>query len=489
MRRTHRLTSVLLLVLIIGAATFAATRPGQAAPAGPSLGEPVRIVGLDPAGAPVEVGTITVNAFEDPYQYQPSMELRAGERLVLIDLAVTNSSAQPVDLFDVTPDAVDAEGRLISGNDMLRGESDPRPGFWRGFDRSLGAFYNPGEVAPGETRAGVWLFAVADNVPIAQVLYYPSGSLSEIEQAVPVLDLRAVPPGYGDRVLVVAADPFSDYTGSLEIAAFPPRDLVEPSGAAAAMDTRPVGVTFWIKNTDAKTVTIRPNDFLVLDAEGFPSRWEEVERTAEEATVDPTLYGAELAPGESVTGFLGFRIRAESSVAAVVYHPVTWKMDILGQAGVVPTDPLPTPTPPTIVEGPDGYVVVTPGCEGVAEWSWALEERLTSADDRVAEELAEVDDITTADPAMLREAAAIYRQLADEQAASTPPPAAAAFGDAVVAAYRDLAAALEALAEAIESGDQARVDAAIGAFESIGTDVDPAFESLAAACPEADYPF
>jgi hypothetical protein len=142
-----------------------------------------------------------------------------------------------------------------------------------------------------------------------------------------------------------------------------------------------------------------------------------------------------------------------------------------------------------VIEGPDGPVALTPGCEGVAEWTWALAERVASLEDRVAEEFAAVDDITTADPATIRALADVYRQVADELAASAPPPPAAAFGEAVVALFRDVAAALEALAAAIEAGDQGRVEAAVTAFESIGTDVDPAFDALAAACPEADYPF
>jgi hypothetical protein len=98
------------------------------------------------------------------------------------------------------------------------------------------------------------------------------------------------------------------------------------------------------------------------------------------------------------------------------------------------------------------------------------------------------EDLSTADPAKVREAAATIRAAADAVARSDPPEVAQATNDAFARILTQLADASDALADALESGDRARIDAAIADIEaldaSFDSEVGPVFEELAAACPE-----
>ena len=97
--------------------------PISAQDAGPTIGDPVPVVG--PEGT--EVAVITVDDLSDPFEdYDPGSPPERGSHFVLVTMTVENTGSRPLS-FD--PNAValqDADGFVYSPSRVFRGdEPDP----------------------------------------------------------------------------------------------------------------------------------------------------------------------------------------------------------------------------------------------------------------------------------------------------------------------------------------------------------------------------
>jgi hypothetical protein len=165
-----------------------------------------------------------------------------------------------------------------------------------------------------------------------------------------------------------------------------------------------------------------------------------------------------------------------------------------------PLNPPPTPTPPPVTPvieptaeptAGDRSITPTPGCEGVVEWVEDWVNRLEAFAAIHGEILdADAQELGSLDPALLRRAAADLRALAIEQAGSGPPAVAVAANAALVGLFNRLADAIDRVADAVESGDQAAIDAATAdltaSIDSLNEDAAAAFDALVETCPELE---
>jgi hypothetical protein len=144
---------------------------------------------------------------------------------------------------------------------------------------------------------------------------------------------------------------------------------------------------------------------------------------------------------------------------------------------------------PESTAGQGTAVTRSPECDEVVAWANESQTRF----DELAVLLGPVAnaDATTlaiADPDTLREAVAALRDAAVGQTGSNPPPMATAVNDALVELFNDLANNLDALADAIDTGDQAAIAAAATSVTEVNAalanfETSPAFVELVQACP------
>jgi hypothetical protein len=233
----------------------------------------------------------------------------------------------------------------------------------------------------------------------------------------------------------------------------PPQD--EGSGSVL-VGGRYVAFPVTIRNLSDEPLAVDPDDFSVIDSLGY-AYGEYPRNAAESDPTGPILQPNDrLAPGATASGLIRFHLFDGSDPIAVFYTTDDNRRVSLAEPGFPPP---PAESEPLVV--PDGTVVVTPGCEGVVAWG----ESLIATFERLETELGEAgelpDDLSTADPATLRQVAAVFRTAAAEQAESNPPEVARAANDAWVRVLSYAADGYEAIADAVESGDRTRIDAVV----------------------------
>jgi hypothetical protein len=298
----RRIASVgaLLTVLVLSSAGVALAQsasPGATAPPA-ATGGAVPIV--DAAG--IQVGTVTVKNLADPFMgFDQNAPPPEGSRYVLLTT-----------VFEAAEDqALTAEpgGIVLQSSDgFLVGPSRvPRPP-----DAVIPEIQSQ-QMAPGDRISGVIGYIVPDTLDVARVVYRADGSrfLPLVETAksasvpvgtaVPFIDAEGV--ARGTVTVREVVDPFTDFDpGS------PP-----PDGQRFVM------VTPVFEASEAATMQEDPNWVYLVDDRGFVYRIAYV-RPAEGFAM-PGLEGQTLAPGDRVSGVVGFVLPADARVATVIYAP------------------------------------------------------------------------------------------------------------------------------------------------------------------------
>lgn len=133
----------------------------------------------------------------------------------------------------------------------------------------------------------------------------------------------AVPSGVGPAV--GSAVPYYGQDG-VQIGTITVDEIVEPFEDYDEFSTPQRGyhftlITVSISNTGTRPFEVSPSSFVVIDDEGFIASSAFVGRGTDPAIPDLEFMEA-LAPGDSVTGALGFEIFNESAVGQVIFRPV-----------------------------------------------------------------------------------------------------------------------------------------------------------------------
>ena len=453
--------AILVLTALAGpASTVAARQTDPAAPAGPNVGDPVRVANFDR----VELGTITVIGVEDPYEaaFRPP---DPGTRLVFVCLFLAQTAADPIYVNVDDFSAVDAAGVVYDTLDPGLAPDDC-PSFY-GTDWS-----------PGTTDTGGIVFQLPAGADLAQIVFAYADRLQ------PLVDLRPHRPRFDEPVAIIGGDGSEVAT----IAVSPPTGPGTPTGDDGyQFFTYPVSIT----NTGDLPFAVDPRDFYLVDNEGWETS-ESPRGVAESDPAGPYLQPNEtLAPGASAGGLVRFRVRNGVEPVAVVLQHEDDHLVYLADSGTPLV--LPVSTSAAIPPSATGTspTITTPGCEGIVEWIDALLARFEATGDDSA--LAQVnaareDDAPRAlDPVLVRQAAAEARAMADEQAATATPAVAAEANRLIVDAMRQVAEHLDAVADALAANDQAATDAALAGLQSVDFDAFiAALEALGESCPELE---
>jgi hypothetical protein len=132
-------------------------------------------------------------------------------------------------------------------------------------------------------------------------------------------------------------------------------------GFVPAEGTHPVMVQVQVENSGEMPFELRPDQVIVQDNDGYLWRQSNVPRVVEEIVI-PDLQRVVLAPGDRVTGMVGFQIPTQASVATVLLSPESSRLlvmssiadvgDGLGDLGdaIAYTDP---------VSGAEGEITIT----------------------------------------------------------------------------------------------------------------------------------
>lgn len=169
-----RLPRVFALIVAVAIAVVglisAANRPATAQDASPPAGEapePVPYVDADER----ELALLDVSEVVDPFDDAPAgAEAEAGERRVLVAVAVENTGDDPLPLNPATILLRDTAGFLYGVDPDLQGElesaSDPDAD-------PIGPALEEGDVAPGDTVDGTLGFVVDEDADLSEVLFVP----------------------------------------------------------------------------------------------------------------------------------------------------------------------------------------------------------------------------------------------------------------------------------------------------------------------------
>lgn len=204
-------------------------------------------------------------------------------------------------------------------------------------------------VVPG-LLLGASPMALAQDVVLQDVLYLPSSYRS-----IPLVQVGAVAgPPIGSPVPFTATDG-SQATITLQ--------LTDPVTGTTNAPARFVGLSTVWENTGATVYDVNPSEVYLRTAAGdlvYPAG---VYR--EDVTTLPDLAAQPLAPGDRISGFLGYQVPVDATIVAVDYWPESNRRAMLADlvgGGPVPTPgPVVTPAPAASVTPPPAMPSPTPG--------------------------------------------------------------------------------------------------------------------------------
>lgn len=250
------------------------------------------------------LGVVTVEEAQDPFDgYVEGAEPEDGMRYVLLQVAFEATGEA---IFDAQPSSVliqDADGMLW------------RPANVRRDDAALPDLQSQ-SLSSGNRISGAITYAIPEDAGLAQVVYRPDS-----RRLLVLADLRdggAADPATGDEVA------YSSIQNTSAEATFNVMDVTDPldhyaEGSDPDEGMRYVAVTVSIEATGGAIFSVQPNQMVLRDRDGFI--WTPVNINRGEDLEQPNLEGQPLAPGNIISGVLGYEIPADTEVASVLLLP------------------------------------------------------------------------------------------------------------------------------------------------------------------------
>jgi hypothetical protein len=274
----------------------------------PAIGDEVLIT--DATGN--EVGTIVIEGVEDPFEdYREGYEPAEDARYVLLAVAFEATGDEPLEADPNDLVLRDANGFHWQTATVYREEDDPRPDL------------QSQTMASGNRISGVVGFQVPETAELTHVYYQPENSrlievalLQDDPVSGPALGVEvpyeSVEVAGAEGIIVVSEleDPFDD--------------LAE--GYEPAEDARYVLMTVSFEATGDAPFDADPYDLILRDGEGFLWATASVPR-AEESP--PDLQSQTMAPGNRISGVVGFQIPEDAELAELFWQPESGRLVLL----------------------------------------------------------------------------------------------------------------------------------------------------------------
>lgn len=445
------------------------------APLAPNAG--VLAQGLGGLGTPLAVtnddgttvGSVTVTEVIDPFtDFNPDYPPEAGSRFVVAIVAFDADAGQRFDIQPWTIVLQDDAGFLWNEASLVLP------------DDALIPELSSQTLSPGSRITGALGFVMPEDRVPARILYQPVSS-----RVMLVAELTNTPaPAAGD---VVSIPDSLGGMGAVTVTSLnDPQEDLDPSQATPE-GTRFVQVMLTYENTSDGLFVIEPYGLLLRDANGDLWYSSYVTRVPEQ-TIIPDLTGAQLAPGDRLSGAVSFAVPVGVDVTGLYLSPVSGQLLQLAEFGASEQAAVPA-LAPSAVAGNDMKPVVSISvaledddpCVALQSWLVATRERIARAGEM------SVDDATLEDSAVLADHAVEYAALADAQLADPIPDAAVAVNKALVATLNAYSSAVQQILDADEPGKDTALEVTEGmnTFNAAGariSAIEHEMANLAATC-------
>lgn len=308
------------------------------------------VVAQDAAGPEVQFvddeglvrGVVQITELHDPFaDFDPARPAGAGERYVGLIAVFTAADDQTFDTNPYYIVARDTDGYLYNPSYV------PRPA-----DVIVPDLQSQ-TLAPGNRISGFVGYTLPSDVVLQDILYLPSSYRSI--PLVQIADVAGPPLG--------VAVPFTATDGSQSTVTLQLTDPVTGTTSAPQEGMRFVGLSVVWENTGATVYDTNPGEIYLRTASGdlfYPTG---VYR--EDVSVLPDLAAQPLAPGDRISGFLGYQVPTDAVVVAVDYWPESGRRamisDLVGDGPVPTAGPVVTPAPAASVTPPPPVPSPTPG--------------------------------------------------------------------------------------------------------------------------------
>ena len=353
----------LVLALVVSFALalgLSASVPAQ--DAAPGVGDAVAVIG--PEGG--EIGLVTVEDLVDPFEdYDPGSPPERGNHFVLLTVTIENTGSRPLEANPSSFYLQDTDGFLYAQGGVFRG-SEPDP-----VDLQFA------ELDPGDEATGALGFSVLNGVEIARVLYLPAS-----DRLIVLADLGAPAPALGETVSVIGPE-------GGEIAQLSVDDIQDPfadydPGSPPERGNHLVLLTLTVEYTGSRPLPFDPSDVSLRDEDGFLYSAGSVFRDEADP---PDLQFGEIAPGDQVSGAIGFSVLNDVTITEVVFVPASDQLLVLAAVGAGGPGPdvgdLIDATPEAALgTGVDGNSYTGPTYGAAVGWDeevWSVNEDVTFA--------------------------------------------------------------------------------------------------------------
>jgi hypothetical protein len=436
-----------------------------------------------------EIGTATVDDIIDPFEDMRQTP-EEGLRFLSVELTIDNTGD---DVLTVSPGnigVVDDKGIIYVTVDDIDRTDDLEP-------------LAETDLESGDSISGALAVGFPEDGEIAQIIWLVGTG------QMPRLLSNLEPVDEGDPVTLYT----TDYT---EEAILTTEEIIDEfddveRGSEAPDGVIFIGVTVTFENVSEDPITPDPASIFVGTDDGvFWAPDPAIERSEESIDEMPDLTDDPVAPGESVTGFVGFSINTGPDIAYVMYLPDQIRLIHIYDVGAGGSDddgtpasddddkedtgglgPLGRKTPTTTGDDTGNQTPRASGdeCAGAADWEDLTIETL-GIWGGVFQNL-DLQDPGAGTIAQIEDGIVTIRDAADQQESSDPPPAAEELNELIVQAYADSADALESLLDAIDADDTAQFNQAVSEIRAIGEsftegDVAEVLEELKSTCAEID---
>jgi hypothetical protein len=350
-----RRTSVTIAAILFLGFSLAAVVPGAAVAQDDAVGADVAI--LDEEG--VTRGTISVREFEDPFSgADPARPPEDGMRYVGLTVAFTAADDQTLEAKANSVLLHDVDGHLYQPTYVQRPADVLLPDL------------QSQEMAPGNRISGFIGYSLPEDAVVDEIIYTP-----ETYRAVSIVNVRdATGPRAGEPVAYVADD---GSQAQITLRIEDPYTGYEP-GSTPDEGSRIVGLYVAVDNTGAQPFDADPTEMYLRAADGSLYWPTSVQRPA--GFSEPDLRFVTMAPGNVISGFLGYVVPEAASIVGVDLWPSSSRrveVADLGTGGQAPAaDPVASPAPqatvsretppaPTAPDEPDASLTPEPSA-GVA---------------------------------------------------------------------------------------------------------------------------
>lgn len=258
----------------------------------------------------IERGTVTVREIVDPFtDNDPAVPPAEGTRYVGLTVTYQAALDQSLDAQPYQVQLQDADGTIYASAYVARPADVQIPDLQNQL------------MAPDNRISGFIGYVVPTNATIDKVILSPAWDR--------MLDIADLTPGegpsLGDAITYTAANGATTTLSAGLVDPFTENDPTYPP----VEGTRFVMVQPVFENSGAVPYYADPFDFYLRDASGVLVAPTTVYRTPEISVAN--LEAQTMSPGDRISGYVGFQVPADATIADILYYPETGRVVTVAQ--------------------------------------------------------------------------------------------------------------------------------------------------------------